>query len=205
VFENSDVAINDIDFSHLYETLQSLKGAGVSDLDAWFDAKPDRLEDICRRITLNNMNRAGLELFGAESLAQLRSIDYFPAERAPRADPRDRACDMERSADVAPRGAVLDLHRPGHLDHLFVAPADVRDGGQARAGGDARRIRRALGRKRQTRQHRQVPVPRQHEHEIRTPLNGVIGNLELLAQTDLGEDQEDLLFDAEKRRSRCSP
>jgi len=35
-------------------------------------------------------------------------------------------------------------------------------------------------------------------HEIRTPLNGVIGNLELLAQTEMRPDQESLLFDAEK-------
>jgi CheY-like chemotaxis protein/HPt (histidine-containing phosphotransfer) domain-containing protein len=35
-------------------------------------------------------------------------------------------------------------------------------------------------------------------HEIRTPLNGVIGNLELLAQTRLGDDQEELLHDADR-------
>jgi len=35
-------------------------------------------------------------------------------------------------------------------------------------------------------------------HEIRTPLNGVIGNLELLAQSDLAPAQEELLFDADK-------
>jgi CHASE3 domain sensor protein len=35
-------------------------------------------------------------------------------------------------------------------------------------------------------------------HEIRTPLNGVLGNLELLAQSDLKPAQEDLLFDADK-------
>ncbi len=35
-------------------------------------------------------------------------------------------------------------------------------------------------------------------HEIRTPLNGIIGNLELLARTDLARAQEELLFDAEK-------
>lgn len=35
-------------------------------------------------------------------------------------------------------------------------------------------------------------------HEIRTPLNGVLGNLELLAQSDLNPAQEDLLFDADK-------
>ncbi|MCB2106055.1 MAG: PAS domain S-box protein [Rhodobacteraceae bacterium] len=35
-------------------------------------------------------------------------------------------------------------------------------------------------------------------HELRTPLNGVIGNLELLAQSDLSQDQEELLLDADK-------
>jgi len=35
-------------------------------------------------------------------------------------------------------------------------------------------------------------------HEIRTPLNGVIGNIELLAQTTLNDDQFALLDDADK-------
>ena len=35
-------------------------------------------------------------------------------------------------------------------------------------------------------------------HEIRTPLNGVLGNLELLAQTDLRGEQQELVFDADK-------
>ncbi len=35
-------------------------------------------------------------------------------------------------------------------------------------------------------------------HEIRTPLNGMIGNLELLAQTELRDEQHHLVIDADK-------
>ncbi|MBY0510191.1 MAG: PAS domain S-box protein, partial [Rhodospirillaceae bacterium] len=198
VFESSDIAITDIDMSALFAHLQDLRGHGVRDLRQYIDGGPKRLEDICRLVKLNNINQAGLRLFGGQSVRQLREMDYFMEGGRP-AQMREMALAMWEGIPSIRKevnytsftgkhiAIIYSLRLPTGIEEARRVPVITMDVTDIRSAESARQANVA-----------KTQFLASMSHEIRTPLNGVIGNLELLAQTELEEDQESLLFDAEK-------
>ncbi len=198
IFENADVAIVDADMARAFQTLTALRNKGVTDLAAYLDADIKRLHELCRACRINNMNRAGLRLFGADSVAHLRTIDYFMEKGRPEQVRefmlgiwhdlaglrREVAYSTFTGKDIA---LIYSLRLPKTLEQARRVPIVVLDITEVRSAEGAKQASVAKSQ-----------FLASMSHEIRTPLNGVIGNLELLAATDLRADQEELLFDAEK-------
>ncbi len=198
IFENADVAIVDIDMSHLFTRLGELRLAGISDLAAYLAEDQKRLFELCRLTRINTMNRAGLRLFGSESVEYVQSIDYFMEKGRPdqvrefalgiwRDIPgirREVSYSSFTGRDIA---LIYSLRLPKTAAQARRVPVVVLDVTEVRSAEGARQASIAKSQ-----------FLASMSHEIRTPLNGVIGNLELLAQTDMRSDQEELLFDAEK-------
>jgi PAS domain S-box-containing protein len=198
VFESADVAINDSDMSGMFARLQELRSEGVSDLAAYLDEDAGRLVQLCRLMKVNTMNRAGMRLFGIESIEQLREMEYFLQTGRP-AQVREFALAIWNNITglrkeveyISLTGAnislIYSLRMPRTVEEARRVPIVVLEVTDVRSAESARQASLAKSQ-----------FLASMSHEIRTPLNGVIGNLELLAQTELVAEQEELLFDAEK-------
>jgi len=198
IFENSDVAISDVNMSGMFERLQQLRQEGVVDLRHYLDDAPGRLEELCRLTKINNMNNAGLRLFGAQSVQQIQAMDYFLQSNRPEQvremalaiwadEPSLRKEAQYSSFTGKDIGLIYSLRLPATKEAARRVPIVTLDVTDVRSAESARQANIAKSQ-----------FLASMSHEIRTPLNGVIGNLELLAQTELRDEQEDLLFDAEK-------
>ncbi len=199
IFNTAEVAITDVDLSSVFAHLQDLRHQGIADLQQYLDAKPGRLEEFCRMAKLNTINPSGLRLFGANSAeALVAQANYFlegarvnvvrDIVLAMWAGVRSLRKEMPHSTftgkDIV---VVFSLRLPATAAEARRVPIVTIDVTDMRSAENARRANIA-----------KTQFLASMSHEIRTPLNGVIGNLELLAQTELGQEQEDLLFDAEK-------
>ena len=71
LFEHAPVSIWEEDFSAVRQHIDDLRGAGVVDLLAYFDAHPEAVVESARRVKIVDVNRATLEMYQAENKAQL--------------------------------------------------------------------------------------------------------------------------------------
>ncbi len=71
LFAESPVALWEEDFSGIRRHLERLRALGVTDLDEHFTANPDELADCVESVTVVDVNRATLALYGAETRSQL--------------------------------------------------------------------------------------------------------------------------------------
>jgi len=71
LFDNSPVAIWDVDFSRMRQALLNRDGAPAENLAALMESDPEAVRHLLRLRRLNDVNRAGLELFEASSLEEL--------------------------------------------------------------------------------------------------------------------------------------
>lgn len=199
IFNTADVAITDTDLSQVFLRLQALRAELIGDLRQYLEDKPGRLEELCRLAKLNTINRAGLKLFGANSLEDvLAHPNYFlegarvqvikdivlamwAGEKSLR---KEMAHSTFTGRDIL---VIYSLRLPATLAESRRVPIVTVDITDITSAENARRANLA-----------KTQFLASMSHEIRTPLNGVIGNLELLAQSDLSSEQEELLFDAEK-------
>jgi len=198
VCDNSDVGIGDIDMSELYVWIQSLKSQGVKDLRVYLDENPAQLEAMCHRVRINTMNRAGIRLYDAQSVSDFTQAGYY-LQRGRPDQVRAFALGMWQNAQGIRREVnyksftgrdiilIYSLRLPRTLEESRRVPFMVLDMTGVRSAESAHQASIAKSQ-----------FLASMSHEIRTPLNGVVGNLELLAQTGLTGDQEELLFDAEK-------
>jgi signal transduction histidine kinase/CheY-like chemotaxis protein/HPt (histidine-containing phosphotransfer) domain-containing protein len=198
VFENSEIAITDVDMSGLLRHLGELRARGITDLRGYLDEDRSHLETLSRLMRLNNINRAGVRLLGGESFSQFQTPDHFLTGDWP-----DRVREFalgtwsgathirKEAKHQTPTGKTIafiySLRLPKTLEESRRVPIVTLDVTDIQSAESARQASVAKSQ-----------FLASMSHEIRTPLNGVIGNLELLAQTDLRADQEEMLFDAEK-------
>jgi diguanylate cyclase (GGDEF)-like protein/PAS domain S-box-containing protein len=71
LFEHAPVSIWEEDFSPVRQYIDGLRRAGVLDFSAYFDGHPQELAGCARLVQIVDVNRATLEMYQAESKAQL--------------------------------------------------------------------------------------------------------------------------------------
>ena len=71
LFEHAPISIWEEDFSAVRQHIEDLRGAGVVDFSAYFDAHPEDLAESAARVKIVDVNRATLEMYQAESKEQL--------------------------------------------------------------------------------------------------------------------------------------
>jgi len=71
LFEHAPVSIWEEDFSAVRQYMDELRKAGVTDFLAYFDAHPEVVAESAARVKIVDVNRATLEMFQAESKAEL--------------------------------------------------------------------------------------------------------------------------------------
>jgi len=71
LFEHAPVSIWEEDFSAVRQYIEGLRRAEVVDFSAYFDAHPEEVAECARRVKIVDVNRATLEMYQAESKAQL--------------------------------------------------------------------------------------------------------------------------------------
>ncbi len=88
LFEHSPIGIVEYDYRPTAAWLQSLRGTGVTDLEAWFDEHPDELQSALSCVAITGANVAALQLVGAQSfgeavgnLARIFTPDAYLARR----------------------------------------------------------------------------------------------------------------------------
>jgi PAS domain S-box-containing protein len=67
LFEHTPIAIVEYDYRPTAAWLESLRAAGVGDLDAWFDEHLEELETAMACVVVTGANSAALKLVGADS------------------------------------------------------------------------------------------------------------------------------------------
>lgn len=71
LFEESPVSLWEEDFSALKTRIDELRGAGVTDFRDYLDRNPGEILEFVRLVRILDVNKATLELFGAESKGDL--------------------------------------------------------------------------------------------------------------------------------------
>jgi len=82
LFENSPIALFEQDFSAVKLRIDTLRGQGVADFRAFFEAWPEMVSECVSLVQSLDFNKAALELYGAKDKAELQVglEDLVPAE-----------------------------------------------------------------------------------------------------------------------------
>jgi signal transduction histidine kinase/CheY-like chemotaxis protein/HPt (histidine-containing phosphotransfer) domain-containing protein len=189
LFDNSDAAIIDHDFSLLFRLVQELKRDGVRNFRHYIGESQERLRRLVGTVRTNNANAAALRMLGVSAphdvVKQLINIvdiaeAIFLGETS-----------IKRSeylvAGGTPVPVVYSLRIPQTEEDARRVPIVIMDLSDVKLAEAARQATLAKSQ-----------FLSSMSHEIRTPLNGVIGNLELLALTALDNEQFELVDDADK-------
>lgn len=189
LFDNSDTAIIDCDFSSLFRALHDLKRDGVADLRSYIGESDERQHEFVDILRMNGANAAALRMFDVTSIQDIPHQDKVIIDIA---DSIFRGEENIKRSDfmVTNRAAVsvlYSLRLPKTEEDARRVPIVIMDLTNVRLAEAARQatIAKSL-------------FLSSMSHEIRTPLNGVIGNLELIALTSLDDEQFELIDDAGK-------
>jgi len=71
LFEHAPLSIWEEDFSAVRQSIDDLRAAGVVDFSAYFDQHPEIVAESAARVKIVDVNRTTLEMYQAESKAQL--------------------------------------------------------------------------------------------------------------------------------------
>jgi len=189
LFDNSEAGIIDYDFSFLFRLLRDLKSDGVLNLRHYLAECDSRVEPLVNAVRINNINAVAMRMLGISSLKDhIRpSINIGDVAEAIFLGETS----MRRSEYVAFQGALIpivySLRVPGTEEEARRVPIVMIDLSDIKLAEAARQATLAKSK-----------FLSSMSHEIRTPLNGVIGNLELLALTNLDNEQFELIDDADK-------
>ena len=189
LFDNSDAAIIDYDFSALFRFVQELKRNRVANLRGYIAGSDDRHNKLVATVRVNNANAAALRMIGVSSREDLVKqatsiVDVAEAmlEGNERVHGSEYLTSGGRSIPV-----VYSLRIPKTEAQARRVLIVIMDLSEIKLAEAARQATLAKSR-----------FLSSMSHEIRTPLNGVIGNLELLALTVLDNEQFELVDDADK-------
>jgi signal transduction histidine kinase/CheY-like chemotaxis protein len=190
LFDNSDAAIIDQDFSVLFRFLQQLKRDGVRNLRGYIAESDERLPRLVGLVGVNNANAAALKMLGAPSLQDIATKQLTNIIDIAEAIFQNETS-IRRSEYLVTGGTpipvVYSLRIPKTEEEARRVPIVIMDLSDIRLAEAARQATVAKSQ-----------FLSSMSHEIRTPLNGVIGNLELLALTPLDNEQFELIDDADK-------
>jgi signal transduction histidine kinase/HPt (histidine-containing phosphotransfer) domain-containing protein/ActR/RegA family two-component response regulator len=189
LFDNSDAGVIDYDFSILFKVVQGLKKDGVRNLRSYFAESDERRERLAGSVRVNNANAAALRMLGVTSLEELvgQSTNIVDiAEAMLQGETRIRRSEYLVAGDT-PIPIVYSLRVPKTQEEALRVPIVIMDLSDVKLAEAARQATVAKSQ-----------FLSSMSHEIRTPLNGLIGNLELLALTNLDNDQFELIDDADK-------
>lgn len=107
LFDNSPIALWDVDFSRMRQALLNRDGTPAESLAALMVSDPEAVRHLLRLRRLNDVNRAGLELFEASSLQELE-------ERLP---------DLVTPASLQVLGQMILALVRGNTEYLWELPA----------------------------------------------------------------------------------
>ena len=148
-FENSPVAIWEEDFSRVKQLFDRLRGEGVADIVAHFDAHPETVRQCAELTRIVDVNRAALRLHEANDkealltgLTATFTPESFATFRDELTDLWNGVTEMRRDTVVKtlngePRHVtVIFAVCPGHettLSRIFVSLVDITERAQAKA------------------------------------------------------------------------
>ena len=189
LFENSDAAIVDRDFSGVFRAVQSMKRKGVRDLRTYIAQSAERFRKLVDVMGTNGANAAALRMFGVTSPQELHRQETIIVDVAEAIF--YGVANIKRSeyltTNLTPISVLYSLRVPKTEDEARRVPIIIIDLSNVRLAEAARQATVAKSQ-----------FLSSMSHEIRTPLNGLIGNLELLASTHLDDEQLELIDDADK-------
>jgi signal transduction histidine kinase/DNA-binding NarL/FixJ family response regulator/HPt (histidine-containing phosphotransfer) domain-containing protein len=189
LFDNSDAAIIDFDFSALFQLVRELKRNGVLNLRSYIAGSDERQGQLVGVVRVNNANAAALRMLGVSSKEDLvkQSTNIVDvAEAMLEGNERIRGSEYLTSGGrYIP--VVYSLRIPKTEEEARRVLIVIIDLSEVKLAEAARQATIAKSQ-----------FLSSMSHEIRTPLNGVIGNLELLALTTIDNEQFELVDDAEK-------
>ena len=189
LFDNSDAAIIDYDFSALFRLVQELKREGVLNLRSYIAGSDEHLSKLVGVVRVNNANAAALRMIGVSSMEELvkQSTNIVDvAEAMLLGNERVRGSEyLTSGGKYIP--VVYTLRIPTTEEQARRVLIVIIDLSDIRLAEAARQATLAKSQ-----------FLSSMSHEIRTPLNGVIGNLELLALTTIDNEQFELVDGADK-------
>jgi signal transduction histidine kinase/CheY-like chemotaxis protein/HPt (histidine-containing phosphotransfer) domain-containing protein len=189
LFDNSDAAIIDYDFSALFRLVQGLKRDGVINLKSYIAGSDKRLGKLIGVVAVNNANAAALRMLGVSSMQELVKQSTSIVDVA---EAMLEGNDRIRGSEYLTSGGrympvVYSLRIPKTEEEARRVLIVIIDLSEIKLAEAARQATLAKSQ-----------FLSSMSHEIRTPLNGMIGNLELLALTTLDNEQFELVDDADK-------
>jgi len=75
LWRNAPIALLEEDFSELIEYLNNLRSLGIEDLELYLDEHPEEIETCTHKIKVIDINNAGLELFKAKNIEEIRNLN----------------------------------------------------------------------------------------------------------------------------------
>lgn len=216
VFENSPVSIWEEDFSDVKKRLDGLRGEGVTDIDAYFDQRPETIRECADLLGITDINQAAVTLLAAQHKEELLAgLTSTLTPEALDAFRRQLVCLWNGQTELVEETIVKTLSGdlrhvtlyfsvcPGYettLSKVLVSLADISERKQAEE--DVRRINQELESRVAMRTSELLTANKELEafsysvsHDLRAPLRHIDGYLGLLKErAEPSLDEESLLY-----------
>ncbi len=197
MFDSSEVAIIDMDYSGIFNLVHKVQNDGYANLREYVARSDDRAAEVTNLTRVNRMNTAALTMFGRQSgqtverivdasrdVALAWSLDI--ADAIASGQKRMRKETEFIAADGTRIPGLMSLLIPGSSEDAKRVPIIMFDISDLKLAEAARQATAAKS-----------EFLTSMSHEIRTPLNSIIGNLELLARTHVDNDQAEFIESAD--------
>ncbi len=195
LFDSSLVSLWTVDLSAVWDRLQELRAAGVTDLRAHLAKHPEEYDRLSARSAILHVNKACLDLYGASSFEELirhRQFVLGPKVDEVRAEQfcavwegRDSlVIDAEhRTLKDQPLSVIVSMPIPKDRSESVAVPVSVMDLTDRMAA--ERERDQALQEARDASQAKSKFLAAM-SHELRTPLNAILGFAEIISHRLVG-------------------